>query len=122
MYQVLLALHLAAAGLTTVLEFIAGFWLVRGADVSKYHHQATNLATMGMVTMATGTLLAVVSARVSAASLCSNVAIYLGLLIVVESLLYFKMVSLRQPFPAQATISRLALGVAPFALALFARV
>jgi hypothetical protein len=118
MYGALLIAHLMGAALTGVQGIASVVALIRGSVVVTYHRQAKVLSTLGMVTIATGAMLSIVSSKISAASLCDNVAIYLGTLAVVEALLYFKIKSLQQPFPLGATLSRLAIGTAPFVFAL----
>ncbi len=123
MYSTILMIHLLGAAMTGVQSIRATISLIQGGThAEKYRGLATGLASLGMFTIGTGTLLAILSTTISAASLCGNVVMYLATVFVVEFALFYKLNQLKQPLPVAVTVSRLALGIAPFCFALLARV
>lgn len=103
-YLLVLALHLGAAALTGVAIVYALQALVCNKSQS-YRTAALSLGFIAAFEVLSGTVLAIVSPDLSASALSAHIVEYLGVCLVVESLIFVQMKKISFAFPLQLTLS-----------------
>ena len=98
MYTSLLAVHIVGASATGIVASYAGIAMWRHQERS-YRRVALILASLAGFEVLTGTAFSVLSSQITAVSLCANIAIYLSVVFVVETLLYLRMKKISLAFP-----------------------
>lgn len=100
LHAVILGSHIIAACITGVIIFYALYIAARGT-ATLYRNAALSLGFVAAFEVLSGTVLALISPELSAASLGLHIALYIGVCIIVESILFMRM-SIRL-FPLRAT-------------------
>ncbi len=104
MYFMALLLHLTFATLTGVAVVYAGITLATKQSRS-YRATALVLGILATLEMVSGAVLAILSVRISAPSLCANIVLYLGIVFLTEVSLFVGMKRVSITFPLTKTIS-----------------
>lgn len=110
LYSSFLALHLFGAGATAVVAAYAAVVLWRREE-GRYRVCAMTLGLIAGSEVVTGTILAILSARITALSLCGNIAIYLSIVLLLEMILFVRMKKVSVQFPIIRTFSPIALSL-----------
>ncbi len=113
MYDVILTIHLAGAGVTAFIAAGAGAALWH-RSATAYRPHAIVLGAIAGFEILTGIVLAIVSPEITALSLCTNIALYLGAIFALEALIFARLRESATAFP------RLALSPIALSLVLFA--
>jgi hypothetical protein len=111
MYTLFLILHLGGAAVTGLVATYSVLALVRHFD-SEYRRLAGTLGLLAGFEIMTGVCLSVISSQVTALSLCSNIAVYLGVVALVESALFLRMQKMTMTFPIRLVLSPSSIGLA----------
>lgn len=104
MYASLLATHILGAVATGVVGLFVCVALVTQRE-RLMRTLSVTLATLSAFEVLTGVALAVFSPSVSVASVCGNIAVYLGFVIALQVPLFMRMKGGVSPFPMVQTIS-----------------
>ena len=116
MYAAVLIAHISGAILTGIIGvFAVGAMILKKETV--YRRAALVLAALGAFEVLSGTVLAVLSKSISVASVCGNIALYVGAVAFVETLIYMRMRKTAFRFPSIQTISAIGSSLVLFALA-----
>ncbi len=116
MYSVILVAHIAGA----VVTGFAGITAIGAMALRKEHLYrpiALALAAIGSFEVASGTALAVLSKTTSVASVCGDIALYVGAVAFVETLIFMRMRKSVVRFPSVQTVSAMGGSIALLALA-----
>jgi len=103
-YAVILIFHIITACVTAIVITYA-LWVVVRSEASRYRMSALLLGFIVAIQVLTGTVLAIMSPELSAASLTLHIAVYLGACFSVELLLFKRMRRIFITFPAGLVIS-----------------
>lgn len=107
MYETVFALHIAGALATGVVGAYSLVALWNGM-ANKYSLCATILGAFAGFEVLSGTALSVLSLKISAVSLCSRIFLYLGLVAIIETILFIKMKDSPVEFPFTKVLSPIA--------------
>ena len=116
MYESVLVFHLMGAVATGIAASFAGILLFRNR-AGQYRNTSIVLGFLATFEIVSGTLLAVISTKISAPSLCANIVIYLAFVSTVELLLFLRMKKVSVFFPFAKILSPVASSLAFFAVA-----
>ncbi len=104
MYAAILIVHIGGAVATAGIALYACVAMVRRDD-AVYRTVALVLAAIASFEVVTGTALAVMSAHVTVASVCGNIALYVAAVACVEVILFMRMRGSIVRFPLAQTVS-----------------
>ena len=107
MYSILLVVHIAGACVTALIGAYAVAMLWRREE-GKYSLSASVLGAIAGLEVVTGTLLAVLSPKITALSLCANIVVYLSIVLFLEAALFVRMKKISIRFPAASVFSPIA--------------
>lgn len=117
MYSSILVLHIIGACATGLVAAYTAIVLAKGEE-SHYTRLAQALGLLAGFETATGTLMSVLSPNITALSLCSNIAVYLGVVFALEAVLFWRMKKAALLFPIHLAFSPAAAGLLYMALAI----
>jgi len=116
-YSILLSLHIVGALATGISAAYACVILWNGIS-DKFRFYAQVLGLLAGLEIVTGTALSVLSAQISAGTVCERVALYLAVVAIIEALLFARMRGLSITFPMPAVLTPSAAGLALLGAAL----
>ncbi len=111
MYGAILIVHIIGAIATGALAIYACTAMILG-NAAIYRRVALVLGMIATFEVVTGTALAVLSANITIASVCDNIAYYLVGVAVVEALLFMRMRGVRIRFPFAQTLAPIGVSLA----------
>ena len=111
MYSMLLIVHIIGASLTIILAGYVSAMLWNNMQ-DRYRLCAIALSALLGFDMLSGVLLSVLSSSVSALSLCANFALYLSVVLTLETILFARMRKEGTAFPLINVFSPIAAGLA----------
>ena len=103
-YESVFLVHIIGACATSLVGAYALVALWNSWN-EKYHLAALVLGAFATFEILTGTALALISLHVSAASVCERIALYLGLVALIEFLLFKRMKKISRVFPIAPVVS-----------------
>jgi len=106
MYEMIFALHILGAIATGIIGSYALVILYRGEQT--YRMAAISLGIAACFEIMTGTLLSIISARITASVVCERLIVYLALVAIVEGLLCIRMRGISVAFPVGTVVSPIA--------------
>lgn len=106
-YSVLLSLHFAGAALTALIGAYAVAVLWRREE-GKYSLSASVLGAIAGFEVLTGTLLSVLSLKITTLSLCANITVYLSVVLLLEAAFFVRMKKISIRFPTATALSPIA--------------
>lgn len=112
-YGTLLTVHIGVAVITGIAASYAGIMLWQNESAS-YHKTALVLGLLAGFEILSGTVLSIMSSTITALSLCSNIALYLSVVFIVETLLFLRMRKVSSGFPIMPVISPAMIGLTLF--------
>jgi hypothetical protein len=116
MYSAILVAHITGAVVTAVVAFFALLaMMMRNEHV--YRRAAVMLASLAAFEVVSGTVLAVMSASVSVASICGNIGLYVAAVAALEAVLFMRMKKTTQKFPSMQAVATMGTSLAFLALA-----
>ncbi|HYF13087.1 MAG TPA: hypothetical protein VD928_02210 [Candidatus Paceibacterota bacterium] len=116
-YALILASHISVAVITGIVILFALYAIARGKS-HVYRNTALTLALVAALQVISGTLLALLSPDVTAASLSAHIAVYLGVCVIVEALLFIRMRNISLNFPVGLSVFPVMLSVIVFITAI----
>lgn len=106
-YSIILTVHIVGACATALVGAYALAVMWRREE-GKYSISASVLGAVAGFEVATGTMLSVLSIKITTLSLCANIAVYLSIVLFVEVALFMRMKKISVPFPGAVVISPIA--------------
>ena len=116
LYGSFFALHIIGACVTALIGAYAIAMLWRREE-RKYSISASVLGAVAGFEVITGILLSVLSLKITALSLCGNIALYLSIVLLLEAMLFVRMKKGAAVFPTTTTFAPIAASLLSFATA-----